>query len=78
MRHASKAAFEQLLEKNIMVISKVKEEDLEAIEKLSFIRKRIDNLQFIDKYFPEDLIGNCDRVYFKTIRQGEMLMFLER
>lgn len=60
-----------------MVISKVKLEDLEIIEKLALIRKRIDNLLFIDKYQDSDLVGVVERIYFKTVKQGVMLLFIE-
>jgi hypothetical protein len=76
--HVSKVAFEEFLENGIMVISKVRMEDLRAIERLALIRKMIDQLHFIDKYRPVDVIGVCEKVYFKTIRQGEMLMFIEQ
>lgn len=61
-----------------MVISKVRREDLRIIERLAMIRKSIDHLQFIDKYRPADVIGVCERIYFKTVKQGEMLMFIEQ
>lgn len=70
-------AFEYFLNNKIMVISKVKEHDMEVIEKLSSIKKRIDNLLFVDRLRVDDLLGVCDRIYFKTIKQGEMLMFIE-
>lgn len=76
--HVSKVAFEDFLENGIMVISKVKIEDLKVIERLTLIKKRIDNLTLIDKYRPTDVIGVCEKIYFKTIRKGEMLMFIEQ
>ena len=76
--HVSKLAYEQFLENGIMVISKVRREDLRIIERLALIRKSIDYLQFIDKYRPSDVIGVCERIYFKTVKQGEMLMFIEQ
>ena len=59
-----------------MIISKVKSNDLEKIERLAMIKKRIDNLLAIDRYQPGDMIGCCEKVYFKTVRSGEMLMFI--
>lgn len=76
--HVSKLAYEQFLENGIMVISKVRREDLRIIERLALIRKSIDHLQLIDKYRPSDVIGVCERIYFKTVKQGEMLMFIEQ
>lgn len=60
------------------MISKVRPEDLRVIERLALIRKSIDRLQLIDKYRPSDVIGVCERIYFKTVKQGEMLMFIEQ
>lgn len=57
--HVSKIAFEEFVENGIMVISKMKMEDLRAIERLALIRKMIDHLHFIDIYRPVDLIGVC-------------------
>lgn len=42
------------------------------------IRKMIDHLHFIDKYRPVDVIGVCEKIYFKTIRPGEMIMVMEQ
>jgi hypothetical protein len=61
-----------------MVISKVRTEDLRAIERLAMIRKAIDHLHFIDKYRSVDVIGVCEKIYFKTIRPGEMIMVMEQ
>jgi hypothetical protein len=76
--HVSKVAFEEFLENGIMVISKVKMEDLRIIERLSLIKKMVDHLHLIDKYRPSDVLGVCEKIYFKTIKQGEMLMFIEQ
>ncbi len=76
--HVSKVAFEDFLDNGIMVISKVRMEDLRAIERLALIRKVIDHLHFIDKYRPVDVIGVCEKIYFKTIRPGEMIMVMEQ
>lgn len=61
-----------------MVISKVKIEDLKIIERLTLIKKRIDHLNLIDKYRSEDVVGVCEKIYFKTVKKGEMLMFIEQ
>jgi hypothetical protein len=60
-----------------MVISKVRPQDLEKIERLAWVRKRIDNLLYLDRSQIAEIIGCCERVYFKTVRQGQMLMFIE-
>ena len=65
------------LEKKIIIVSKVKSEDLDKIERLAWIKKRVDNFFTIDRQEVSDIIGCCERVYFKTVSQGQMLMFIE-
>lgn len=72
----SKAAMELALQKGIMVISKVNNLDLSKIERLTLIRKRIENILTLDRYNPAEFVGFCPKIYFKNVRSGEMLLFL--
>ena len=59
-----------------MVISKVHAQDLDKIERLALIRKRIDNMLALDICNGSEFVGCCPKVYFKNVRSGEMLLFL--
>jgi len=67
---ASKAAVELALQKSILVISKVNVHDLDKIERLAAIRKRIDNMLTLDSHNSAEFVGCCPKVYFKNVRSG--------
>ena len=72
----SKAAMELALQKGIMIISKVNNLDLSKIERLTLIRKRIENILTLGRYNLAEFVGFCPKIYFKNVRSGEMLLFL--
>ena len=63
-------AFEMALQNNIMLLSKVKPSDLAIIERIALIRTRVSNFLHMDRYRLPDILGCCEKIYFKTIRQG--------
>ena len=75
-QQVSKAAMELALQKGIMIISKVNNLDLSKIERLTLIRKRIENILTLDRYNLAEFVGFCPKIYFKNVRSGEMLLFL--
>lgn len=41
------------------------------------IKRAIGKLWRLDQYNLNSIVGHCDRIYFKTVRAGQMLLFLE-
>ena len=67
---------EYFLQKKINVISKVKKKELEEIMRITGIRKTVKKFWMIEKYKSRNILGICDRIYFKEYRRGQSLMFL--
>ena len=40
------------------------------------IRKTVRKFWMIEKYKSRNILGTCDRIYFKEYKQGQSLMFL--
>lgn len=41
------------------------------------IKKTIKKLWMLEKYKHHCIMGKCDKIYFKNIKEGQMLMFIE-
>lgn len=41
------------------------------------IKKSIKKLWMLEKYKHQCILGRCDKIYFKTINEGQTLMFVE-
>lgn len=46
------------------------------IKEVTGIKKTVKKLWMIEKYKYHCIIGKCDKIYFKNVREGQMLMFI--
>ena len=70
-------ALEFFQSQRINVISKMRQKDLEAIQQLAGIRKIVKYIWQVEKHRPQNIIGKCDKIYFKEVKEKQVLMFLE-
>ncbi len=41
------------------------------------VKKSVKKLWLLEKYKPQNILGICDKIYFKTIKEGQTLMFIQ-
>ena len=70
-------ALEFFQSQRINVISKMKQKDLEVIKKLAGIKKSVEQIWQIEKHKNHNIIGSCSKIFFKSIKEGQTLMFVE-
>jgi hypothetical protein len=70
-------AIEYFQERKICVVSKIKKKDLELVKELGNIKKSVKKLWLLEKYKPQNILGMCDKIYFKSIKEGQTLMFIQ-
>ena len=59
------------------MVSKIKRKDLEAVREMTNVRRTVKKLWLIQKYKPHNILGICDKIYFKTVREGHTMMFIQ-
>ena len=75
--HVHVYALEYLQANEIMVVSKVKQKTLSMVKELAGIKKSVKKIWRLEKYKTSQIMGKCERIYFKEISEGQSLMFLE-
>lgn len=47
------------------------------IKWVSGIKKSVKKIWMIETLKVQNILGKCDKIYFKTIKEGQMMMFIE-
>ena len=50
---------------------------MELIKQVSGIKKSVKKLWMLERYKPSQIVGKCNKIYFKNIKENQYMMFME-
>ncbi len=59
------------------MVPKINKKDLESVKEVGNIKKSVKKLWLLEKYKPHNILGMGDKIYFKSIKEGQTLMFIQ-